>query len=72
MSRERFLAVFPVIRADLLQYMDEEKMPSEAKAWFAKVRAVWRVPRLTRAVPRPQHARWSVRPVRAELTAQAN
>lgn len=36
-SRTRFLAVFPVIRAELLAYMDFEKMPLEARNHFERV-----------------------------------
>lgn len=36
-SRESFLSVWPVIREELLAYMDQEKMPAEAKEWFRKV-----------------------------------
>lgn len=37
-SRDSFLSVWPVIREELLAYMDQEKMPAEAKEWFRKVR----------------------------------
>lgn len=35
--RKRFEAVFPLIKQELLEYLDECKMPSEARAWFDRV-----------------------------------
>ncbi|KAK9894866.1 terpenoid synthase [Cystobasidium minutum MCA 4210] len=32
--RKRFEAVFPLIKQELLEYLDECKMPSDARAWF--------------------------------------
>lgn len=36
--RKRFEAVFPLIKQELLEYLDECKMPSDARAWFDRVR----------------------------------
>lgn len=35
--RKRFEAVFPLIKQELLDYLDECKMPSDARAWFDRV-----------------------------------
>lgn len=35
--RKRFEAVFPLIKQELLEYLDECKMPSDARAWFDRV-----------------------------------
>lgn len=35
--RKRFEAVFPLIKQELLEYLDECKMPSDAREWFDRV-----------------------------------
>lgn len=37
LSRERFLAVWPAIKDELVDYLKAEKMPAEAQAWYDKV-----------------------------------
>lgn len=62
-SRSRFLSVFPLIREELLAYMDLEKMPQDARDWFRKVSSTISLSLLDYyadtglAVPRPQHTR---------------
>lgn len=38
--RKRFEAVFPLIKQELLEYLDECKMPSDARDWFDRVRDI--------------------------------
>lgn len=35
--RDNFLAVWPGIRDELVSYMEGEKMPTDATAWYKKV-----------------------------------
>lgn len=36
-EKDRFLAVFPKIQAELLDFLEANFMPEDAKAWFKKV-----------------------------------
>jgi hypothetical protein len=36
-SKTRFLGVWPSLKAELLTYLDVEKMPKDARDWFEKV-----------------------------------
>lgn len=35
--RKRFEAVFPLIKQELLEYLDQCKMPADAREWYDKV-----------------------------------
>ena len=35
--RKRFEEVFPLLKQELLQYLDENRMPQEARDWYEKV-----------------------------------
>ena len=37
-KRDRFLSVFPRILSELLEHLDINHMPEDAKAWFRRVR----------------------------------
>jgi hypothetical protein len=36
-KRDQFLAVFPKLVDELIEYMDKEGMPQDAKDWYKKV-----------------------------------
>lgn len=36
--RKRFEDVFPLLKQELLEYLDQEQMPQEAKEWYDRVR----------------------------------
>ena len=44
--RKRFEDVFPLLKAELLEWLDSNKMPQDARDWFDRVRrSVYRVVR---------------------------
>ena len=36
-KKDRFLSVFPKIQAELLEFLDANFMPEDAKEWFKRV-----------------------------------
>jgi farnesyl diphosphate synthase len=39
-KKDRFVAVFPKLQAELLEHLESNYMPEDAKAWYKKARCV--------------------------------